>query len=216
MHKLLRRLLGVKSDSRRCQTPRISRTGTAGFSTLEVLIATAMLTTVIGTVSALVMSLQKGHIAEQDISEVQQNQRYAMDSILRAVRGAGNDPNGIGVVRFDLDPNGNGQYDDLRVRSDFNLPDGDTSDADEVVTFSLASNVLSMTDAATGAVSELAQNISAISFEYFDSAGSASTDPASIVKVRVTITGVTARRDPRTGEYRTITLTDEGIVRSSI
>lgn len=187
-----------------------------GFSTLELLIATALLTMVVGTVATLINNLQKGHIAQQDLSEMQQNERYAMDAILRAVRGAGNDPNGIGVVKFDIDPDGNGQHDDLRVRSDFNPPDGDVTDADEVVKFSVSGNILSMTDESTGTASELAQNISSVNFQYFDSAGNATTTVANIAKVKVTINGISSRRDQRTGNFATLSLTDEGSVRSSL
>src|SRR5690349_18813829 len=90
----------------------------SGFSTLELLIATAMLTMVVGAVATLINNIQKGEIAQEDLSAVQQNERYAMDSILRAVRQAGNDPNGLGFAKFDLDPDGDGIYNSLRVRSD--------------------------------------------------------------------------------------------------
>lgn len=190
----------------------IQRSG-GGFSTLELIIATGLLAVVVGTVATLLHNLQQGRVAELDVSEIQQNQRYAMDVILRHVRGAGNDPNGINVVKFDMDPLGNGQYNAVRIRSDFNPPDGDTSDPLENVLFSWNNNVVTMQDSATGTTTEVAQNISGVTYEFFDASGNATSSSADAVRVRVTLAGVSSHRDPRNGQFRTFSLIDEAWVR---
>jgi hypothetical protein len=139
-----------------------------------------------------------------------------MDTILRLVRGAGNDPQSIGVVKFDMDPLGNGLHNAVRVRSDFNPPDGDITDSLENVLITLSGNVVSMQDAATGTTTELAQNISSVLYEFFNSAGGAAATSADVVRVRVTLTGTSTHRDPRTGQFRTFSLVDEATVRGML
>jgi type II secretory pathway component PulJ len=181
---------------------------------LEMVIATGMLALVMGAVAALLQNIQKGRISQLDVAEMQQNQRYAMDCILQRVAGAGNDLQGIGVTAFDMDPLGNGQHSAVRIRSDFNPPDGVTTDPLENVLFSLSGNTLTMQDAASGSTTEVAQNISSVLYEFFDASGSPAATSASVARVRVTLTGTSTHHDPNSGQFRTFALTDESAVRS--
>ena len=193
----------------------MSRSRTGGFSTLELLITTGLLAIVVGSLATMLNNMAKGHAAQLDKSEIQQNQRYAVDTMLRQVRGAGNDPQGIGVVAFDMDPLGDGQRTAVRIQSDNNPPNGSLADPFEDVTFSLSNNTLTLQDAATGNTTEVAQNISALQFSYFDASGNAAATSAEVARVQVTLTGVSSHLDPNTRQLRTFNLTDEVAVRSS-
>ena len=108
------------------------------------------------------MDVSKGHVSQQDAAEMQQNERFAMDTLLRAVRGAGNNPAGLSFDKFDLDSDGDGQFNAMRIRSDFNPPDGALDDPEEVLIFSVTGGVPQMTDEVTGTTTELAQNLTAM------------------------------------------------------
>lgn len=193
----------------------MSRSRAGGFSTLELLITTGLLAIVVGSLATMMNNMAKGRAAQLDVSEIQQNQRYAADTILRFVRGAGNDPQGIGVVAFDTDPLDDGQQTAIRIQSDNNPPNGSLADPFEDVTFSLSNNTLSLLDASTGTTTEVSQNISGLQFSYFDASGNATTTSADVARVQVTFTGVSSHTDPNTGQFRSFNLTDEVAVRSS-
>ena len=99
------------------------------------------------------------------------------------------------------------------MRSDFNPPDGDIDDASEDLLFFLDGGILMVQDTSPGDMTHIAQNFSAVGFEYFDAAGNSTDSSAETVRVRVTLTGVSSRPNPRTGQYQSFSLTDEGTVR---
>jgi type II secretory pathway pseudopilin PulG len=207
-----------------------------GFSLVEILITTGLLIVIVGAASTLFVDISKGHVAQQDASEMQQNERFAMDAILRAVRGAGNNPLGLHFDKFDLDPDGDGRFNSVRIRSDFNPPDGDLNDPEEVVLFSVSNGVLQMTDELTGTTTELAHNIAGMTLLFFDSSsnpyanvaaltplqsvdpdtGSVMTNVNALRTVQVTLAGRTTRNDLRTGAKRELALTDRISIRSGI
>ena len=207
-----------------------------GFSLIEILITTGLLIVIVGAASTLFVDISKGHVAQQDASEMQQNERFAMDAVLRAVRGAGNNPLGLSFDRFDLDPDGDAQFNSLRIRSDFNPPDGDLNDPEEVLLFSVSNGVLQMTDELSGTTTELAHNIAGMTLLFFDSSsnpyanvaalaplqsvdpdtGSVVTNVNALRTVQVTLAGRTTRNDLRTGAKKELTLTDRISVRSGL
>ena len=56
-------------------------------------------------------------------------------ALVTTLRNAEADPLGLGLGLLDADPDGSGSFDEVRITSDFNPPDGDVADALEDVRF---------------------------------------------------------------------------------
>ena len=67
----------------------------------------------------------------RDVTErvrAQESLRVAQMTLAPLLRSAGADPLGSGLTSVDVDPDGDGVFNDLRIKSDFNPMDGDVSD----------------------------------------------------------------------------------------
>ncbi len=152
---------------------------------------------------------------QEQIAEMQQNTRAAMESMGREIRMAGYDPTGSsssGIVTatatslvFTLD---------ITNDAGTGVPDGDTGDSNEYVTYSLytADGVqkLGRKSTADATNQPVAEHIQSLAFQYWDASGNATTTAANIRRIQVTITAKTSKPDPdhtANGGYRTYTLT---------
>jgi prepilin-type N-terminal cleavage/methylation domain-containing protein len=127
-----------------------------GFTLMELLIATTLTTVILGSAVALSSQIQNGYRRQLEDSAGEQEARYAIEWISRYLRGAGNNPKSadtsdctvanpdfIGLI---IDPNGDGEDDDITLQMDSNPPDGviggvspDCTQANEQVTISFCS-----------------------------------------------------------------------------
>ena len=88
--------------------------------------------------------------------------------------------------------------------------DGSVTGANEDVIYKYDSANLRITRNTGGGAQPFMENIQAFSFQYLDSNGNVTTDPAQVRQVKISVTGRTAKRDPdwpSNGGYRTYTLT---------
>lgn len=155
-------------------------------------------------------------VFEQAVIDLEQELRGAVHRISRDLRQAGSNPYGIvGLVGLELDPDGDGRCDDIRIRSDFrgtqrtSPPDGDVGDPDEVLTI--------LFDEDTGV---LRRNGQPMAMNVIGNPGgeplfAVDSGPGAQVVV-VTLSGRTARRDPRTGEPRLLTVRAEEAPRVNV
>ena len=181
---------------------------TAGFSLLELIISISLLSLLMAAVFDTVWRVEKGYSHEKRVSAMQENQRYAMEMITRALRNAGNNPEGIAVDKVDLDPDGNGQKDSIRIQSDCNPPDGDIADSEEDVLFRVSGNSLLYRDGPPGSTeTSIADNVQSLLFAAFDDQGNATTNVDLMSAIVITLTATTERRSLQTGAARTQTLT---------
>lgn len=160
-----------------------------GFTLIELLIATALALVIIGALSSAFISQRKTYAVQEQVSEMIQGARAAMDMISREVKMAGYDPTeaGIGGIPYSATQ--------LETRADFN-GDGDTSDANEkiIYTFDTANKQI---DRNTGGGNQpFAENIASFSFEYYDAQGNTTTATQDIRMIRITIQARTAKEDP--------------------
>lgn len=174
-----------------------------GFSLIELLIAIAISGIVLGAVSSLFIMQNKSYSVQEQVAEMQQNARAAMDIMTREIRTAGCDPGGsanAGIVsatsssiNFTQDTNG----------------DGDTADANENITYSFytSSGIQKIGRNTGGGNQPVAENIQSLAFAYLDSNGNPTAVIANIRQIDLTITARTAEPDPDSGSYRTCTLT---------
>ncbi len=179
----------------------------AGYSLLELLVAVTIGGVGLGAVTTTFQSQSRSYHAQEQINEMHQNVRTAMEMIGREVRMAGYliQP---GAVCSPGIPYSNQQ---LQIRADLGPPyDGlcDGTNEDIVYRYNTPGDKILR----NGAV--LAENIGGFgipgfTFAYLDSIGNATNDPAEIRQIEITITGRTARSDPSfpaNGGYRTYTL----------
>lgn len=192
-----------------------SRKSDAGFTLIELLIAMAVGLVVLGATYGVFILHSKTFGNQEQIAEMQQNARAAMDIMTREIRMAGYDPlgsAGAGIVsaasdsiNFTLD---------ITSTSGPDAPDGDTDDPNENITYSLytVDGIQKLGRKSTaGAVNQpVAEHIQSLAFQYWDANGNTTATVANIRRIRVTITGKTAKPDPDyspNSGYRTYTLT---------
>jgi len=174
-----------------------------GFTLIELLIAMALALVVIGALSGAFVSQRKAFNTQEQVSEMIQGARAAMDMISSEVKMAGYDPTRAGIVGI---PYSSTQ---LEVRADLN-GDGDTSDTHEDIIYTYDSGNKQIDRNTGGGAQPFAENIQSFTFQYLDSDGNATATAADIRQMEITITARTAKPDPdysTNSGYRTYTLT---------
>jgi type IV pilus assembly protein PilW len=167
-----------------------------GFGLIEVLVAMTLATIAIALVIAAVISQQRNYITQEKLVDMQQGLRAAMEVIGSELKMAGYDPTstaGASILtaaaanlQFQIDRNG----------------DGDLLDSGETVRFALSNDANSdgIADGTPcnlgrgldgGSLQELAENIDALDFVYFDSDGNVLPTPVvnlpAIGSIQITI-----------------------------
>ncbi|NVL90370.1 MAG: prepilin-type N-terminal cleavage/methylation domain-containing protein [Desulfobacterales bacterium] len=174
-----------------------------GFTLIELLIAMAISGIVLSAIVSTFIIQRKSYDVQEQITEMVQSARAAMDMMTREIRMAGYDPTGAG---FDGIPYNDSQ---LQIFTDLN-DDGTPDDSNENITYTYDGTNLQIDRNTGGGGQPFAENIQSFIFAYLDSAGSATTTTADIRQIQITIIARTAKRDPDyspNGGYRTYTLT---------
>ena len=201
-----------------------------GFTLVELLMAMAVASAIMGTALVLATQVQKSFLSQVDGAAVQQEARYAMDWIARALQSAGSNASEITVAACPVagtpfrairrDPNADGVHSDVRLNSDIGPPNGllgglagACTEAGEDVTISH--------DAATRTIRRRDNNLDAAAvpmsdtiitqllFQYFRASGAVAVSDDQTASVRVTITASTPAPDGNTGLPRTFTLVSD-------
>ena len=178
-----------------------------GFTLIELLIAMALALVVITSLSSAFISQRKTYGVQEQITEMMQGTRAAMDIISREVKMAGYDPTGAGIVGIPYSAT------QLQIRADLN-GDGDTADPNETIIYTENAGKIERQDG-VGTPVTLAENIPSgtFGFTYWEGDGTTEVElPANegnIRQVDITITIRTSKFDPNYGlnsGYRTCTL----------
>ena len=189
----------------------------SGFSIIEMMISFLTVGVVMLGVFELVNSFQGNYSVGQENTSLRQNLQLAMNIMLREIREAGNDPNGVNIVPVAIDPNNDSVDDDLRIQKDSNPPD-DTqatglTDPYEDLTFAFdsANNVITMLDnvAGGGAVPICDASITNLTFILIDTNGVVTNSSSAATSIRIQIDGETGVYDPRTHQEVAESLTSE-------
>jgi type IV pilus assembly protein PilW len=164
-----------------------------GFTLTELMVAMAIGMVVLSAVTTTFMAQARFYNAQEQINEMQQNARGALDVITRELKMAGYKPNGgtfdgvtysVSQLMIQADLDGNGGI-------------STSSSANEQITYAYDSTNKRITrKMGTGTVEALADNITAFTFSYLDSSGATTTTSSSIRQVAISITAVTAKPDP--------------------
>jgi type IV pilus assembly protein PilW len=192
----------------------------AGFTLVELLVAIALLGVVMGAIYSIFNSQRKSYLAQEQITEMQQNLRVAMYMMTREIRMAGHDPSrGAGAaiitaaanqIRFTMDitggeadgvdNDGNGAIDEVGEG------DGDVTDLNEDIAYLLADadgdgdTDLVRNDQSIGNNRLVAANIEALDFVYLaadrTTLATPVATPAAIRSIQVSVVARADRGDP--------------------
>ncbi|MBC8200268.1 MAG: prepilin-type N-terminal cleavage/methylation domain-containing protein [Desulfobacteraceae bacterium] len=182
-----------------------------GFTLVELLIAMTIGLIILAALSSTFLMQRKIYDVQEQIVEMVQTARAAMDMMTREIRMAGYDPTGAGFDGITYDA------DQLEIKADMyqtnntGNPDGDTDDSNEHIKYTMDSDYpFEIRRDTGGGRQEFALNIQTFTFDYLNSAGSATTTTADIRQIRITITARTSKADAdysANNGYRTHTLT---------
>jgi type IV pilus assembly protein PilW len=181
-------------------------TNERGFSLMELLVAVGLGMVILGSVASTFITQTRVYNAQEQVNEMQQSARAAMDLISREIKLAGYKPTGTSITGVSYSTTS------LRIRADLNGDGVIDDNSDEHLIFALNSGTsqVTRTYGATGATPQvISNNVSAFTFNYLDSSGVATTTEADIRQLSLSITARTAKPDPSyptNGGYRTFTL----------
>jgi|SRR6266550_892251 Tfp pilus assembly protein PilW len=178
-----------------------------GFTLTELMVAMGIGMVVLAAVTTTFMAQAKFYNAQEQINEMQQNARGALDVIMRELKMAGYKPNGgtfdgvtysVSQLMIQADLDGNGGI-------------STSGSANEQISYAYDSTNKQITRRiGTGTVEVLADNITAFTFSYLNSSGATTTTSSSIRQVAVSITAITAKPDlnySSNNGYRTYQIT---------
>ena len=166
----------------------------AGFTLAEMMVAIAIGMVVIASVTGTFRAQTRQNKAEEEISQMHQNVRGALDMISRELMQAGYKKSGGSVTGVTYDTT------QLLIQADLDesgTPDTSSGSLEYIVyTRDAANNRITRKLGSSGTAEIVADNITQFDFQYKDANGASTTTSSSIRKVTITITGRTAKPDP--------------------
>jgi type IV pilus assembly protein PilW len=160
---------------------------------------------ILGTAVSTFITQRQSYASQEQITEMMQNARAAMETMAREIRMAGYNPTG---ATFDGITYNAAQ---LQIRADLGGDGNPNTVGDNIIYSHDAANLRIIRNEVAGAGSQpLADRIQNFTFDYLDKDGNATTISANIRQVRITITSRTPKPDPKyaaNGGYRTYVLT---------
>lgn len=197
-----------------------------GFSLLEMLIVLAIFTFIVGGIFSSLSQSQIRYQFEQEVAEVQQSARNAIDIMEREIKLAGFPK----ASYYDSAQNWTSANSN-RVAAGFvtitatNMvfeADIEEDGIVERVDYNLASGTLSRSaqdkqagGGAPAAVYQvLANNVTALTFTYLNSTGTATATAADVRSVQISLSLNTTNVDPQNRQRRTITIQSQASVRN--
>ena len=178
-----------------------------GFTLVELLVSMGIGMVVLAAVSTTFMSQVRFYSAQEQVNEMEQNARGALDIITRELKMAGYNPKSFSFSGVTYSTS------QLLIQADLNADDSisTSSSANEQITYTYDNANKQIKRAlGNGTAQVLADNITAFTFSYLNSIGAAETTTANIRQVSISITAQTAKRDPQytaNGGYRTYQVT---------
>lgn len=178
------------------QTRRDREDGAAGFSLMELMVAMAVTLTIMVVAGRMLAMTMNVRTRENQRTEAIADAQRALQMMTRDISNAGLGLTGNGLI---CDVPAEPTFGELRVRSNLNAfppnADTDTADPDEDVVYSLINDatvdppqrLVTRQDVNTGRVSQLANRIDGLHFDFLKADDTAAPSVAAAVKVRVTV-----------------------------
>ena len=164
----------------------------SGISTIGMIVSLMLLGVLMSPMLGTILAAQRGFVESREKARAAGSVRYAHLALTRFMRLAGSSPVGLPLPGIDPDPDGDGIYNDVRLRSDYNPPDGDTDDPGEDLIFFLRADTMMVKAGDGGTEEPYLIGVDSLAFEYFDRDGVPITDP-DLVASRAISASVTIR-----------------------
>ena len=91
---------------------------------VELLVVLVILAVIMGVTVQIFSGVGRSYESQRQLIEAQHSARAALDSLVRLIRLAGNNPRSIGLQAVDPDPDGNALLDSIQIQADWNPADG--------------------------------------------------------------------------------------------
>ncbi len=164
-----------------------------GFTIVELLVGLAIGLILLGVAVKIFLVQQRAYSVQEQLSEMQQNIRAAMDMIVKESKMAGYNPTGASFNGITYDTS------QLQILADL-TGDGNTDDPNESITYKYYDTVdyplQIKRKSGSGFFQPLAENITVFTFSYLNADGVGTTTSTAIRQIEIKITGRTARTDP--------------------
>jgi type IV pilus assembly protein PilW len=175
-----------------------------GFTMIELLASILISVVLLAGFYSVFFSQQTAFSAQEQVAEMNQNIRAALDLMTREIRLAGyknstSTFNGVATATSNS----------IRILADLNQ-DGDTADDDEDISYTYNAGARQI--CRNGITLPVADNITNLSFQYTLKDGTVTSAPANLADIRkitLSITARTTRPDQGTATYRSITLSSD-------
>ena len=191
------------------------RSDSEGFSLVELLISMLVGLVVLGAAYSVFTIQNKTLSNQEEIVAMQQNVRIGMDMMIREIGMAGYDPTHVNCcncptptyVFYGVTVN-NSQ---LQIKADLDRSGDINTGNQENIIYTFDATNHQITRNTGGGAQSFIENVQSFTFEYLPEAGNTATaNSAAVRRIRITITGRTAKPDPAytsNSGYRTYTLT---------
>ena len=189
------------------QKHNLLRGSNQGFTLVELMIAMVVSLLALAAIYSTFQAQHRSYQVQSETADMQQNIRTAIYYMQREIRMAGSNPfSTISIPAFGITAAGASSItftEDVRgaaagVPPVPGPPDGDVTDPDENITYSLNGTDLQRTDNVTGVSQTVAQNIDWLDFVYFDVNSNATPFPVAnlsqIRSVQITIVARTKNK----------------------
>lgn len=188
----------------------------SGFTLIELLVSMTISLVVLAAVAKSFTVQTRQNSAEEQVAQMQQNVRGALDLMVREIQMAKYDPAGTAFPAGTYGVTYSASQ--LEIKSDVADGNGTISTAsgsveDIIYAFDSANLLITRKLGSSGTAEILADSVTSFTFAYYDANGAAVTSSAnsgSIRKITITIVARTAKPDPGytvNGGYRTYQVT---------
>jgi type IV pilus assembly protein PilW len=164
---------------------------TAGFTLIEVMVSMTIGLVVLAAVAGTFTVQLRQNSAEEQLAQMQQDVRGALDLMVREIEMAGFKPAGVvfnGIATSTATT--------LRIKLDLDSTGVTTDGATDDISYTYSSGVLTRTLNNPASSATLADNLTLFSFSYLDANGAATTTSTAVRRITINITAQTARADP--------------------
>jgi type IV pilus assembly protein PilW len=164
-----------------------------GFTLTELMVSMAIALAVLAGIAGTFTVQTRQNSAEEQVGQMQQNVRGALDLMLREIRMAGYKPAGgtFNGIQTSTETS-------LRIKLDLDATGAETDGATDDIsyTFDSAAGQIVRTLNNSGTSTVLADNITGFSFSYLDANGASTAASTAVRRITVNITAKTAKPDP--------------------
>jgi type IV pilus assembly protein PilW len=198
-------------EDNRSGDDRFSR-GEGGFSLIEMMIAMFVGLVMLGAVYGVFILQNRTFSSQEELVEMQQSVRAGMDMITREIGLAGYD-----LTRVNSDSSTLNNFSgvtvntsQLQIMADLDGNGAIDASSEENIIYAFNATAHQITRNTGSGNQPFIENVDSFTFAYLDGSGNATASAANVRRISITITGRTARPDPKypaNGGYRTYTLT---------